>query len=243
VSWWRGKTELKSKTKREVTVMLRKIARIHPDNLGAFSPAHPNKATVRSLYDVQTLPHVGGANKIQFFRQPEGSALGGGVTKTRQATNLTGNGMLPNGEAMLVQHIEVRCIPGVLPARAGAGMVPKYISDLNAMLLTGLLHLRVSNSDAVWDGPLSIFPPETRMVADGVALDGALPDDTASRIIELASNGGRPYDFEPFSIIGGQGIDFAIEYPDGSPVLDSGVDAQLMLRLVGDYYEMKVAAA
>jgi hypothetical protein len=215
--------------------MLRKVFRPTIDQLGEFSPAHPNKATLRSLYDTQVLPHAGGSNKLQFFRVPEGTA-----GKTRQATNLTGNGTLPNGEAMLVQHIEVDIIPGVLPGRNGAGVQPQYINDLHTALNTGLVHIRVTGADAVWDGPLRLFPTETRMVVDGAAMDGAKTDDSASNIIEMATNAGAPFDFEPFSIVGGQAIDISIEYPDGSPVLPSGVDAQIVLRLVGDYYEVKV---
>lgn len=161
------------------------------------------------LYDYQLLP-AGGAQQLSFFQNPIGqgitSSLGApvGSAKTIFDTNMQLPGQLPNGQAFLVESIEVKFFAGSSNAAntfaaaaanpfaaVAAGAVLAQAQDFRTVQQSGILEFNILNKLYVQDGPLGDFPPKARGKIDAsIASNSATTAEVGA--IDAAADG-RPY--------------------------------------------------
>lgn len=158
------------------------------------------------LYDFLAYPSAG-STLFTFFATAQGagtsSAPGAGaVAKTAYDTNLTINNQLTMGNAFYGVRSETLFYPGVsnaalplavLPGRANVPTtVGIFANDVWSVLNGGLKTLAIgTDRKYINDGPLSMFPPVTRL-----AMQAALAGDaitTAGQEICYAAASGEPY--------------------------------------------------
>ena len=140
---------------------------------------------------------------------------------------------MPHNEAILVRAIAVRFLPGVSPLKLDGDS--SYIADLMAFMKSGRLRIKTNGVDVVEDGPLSLFPAETRL-----DLSFGIDDNRSAGAGQFAvgQHGdvvGRLYMPEPFMLDRGQAFDAAMEW-DTAVALPSTVAGSVVLRLIGDKY-------
>lgn len=158
------------------------------------------------LYDFLAYPSAG-STLFTFFATAQGAGLSsapgaGAVAKTAFDTNLTINNQLTMGNAFYGVRSETLFYPGIGAASATPGVeigranapttVGIFANDVWAVLNGGLKVLAIgTDRKYINDGPLSQFPPCTRM-----ALAAALSGDaitTAGQEICYAAASGEPY--------------------------------------------------
>lgn len=211
---------------------MRRIGRHLPvEQLAQFNVANPRRVRFGAIWDVQTYLAAGQSN-LSFFNQPGGKQL--------DETNVITAGRLPAGQSMFVTGAQVLFTPGVLPGRIGANADFDYANDMAAFYGAGLLDVRVGQDTAIQDGPLSLFPGETRLVGDVAYGDNFTADDNKAGVLELVTLGGKTYtDFEPFPILNTQDFTATLRWLKSVVALPSGMDGKVRLRLTGSIYEVK----
>lgn len=180
-----------------------------------------------AIWDRQTYA-AAGQTVLNFFTEAY-TAAGKGKDKT----NMKRNGQMPHNEAILVRAIAVRFLPGVSPLKLDGDS--SFIADVMAFMKSGRLRIKTNGVDVVEDGPLSLFPAETRL-----NLSFGIDDNRAAAAGQFAvgQHGdvvGRLYTPEPFMLDRGQAFDAAMEW-DTAVALPSTVAGSVFLRLIGDKY-------
>ena len=180
-----------------------------------------------AIYDTQTYA-AAGQTVLNFFRQSYADA-----GKNKDLTNLKRGGQMPHNEAILVRAIALRFLPGVDNLKLDGDS--SYIKDVVAFMKSGRVHIKTNGVDVVEDGPLSLFPAETRL-----DLSFGIDDNRAAGAGQFAvgQHGdvvGRVYMPEPFLLDKNQAFDAALEW-DTAVALPSGVAGKVIMRLIGDKY-------
>lgn len=209
-----------------------RMRHIPVEDLPKYAVAARSRAVHGCVYDTVTYDGVNGHDKLEFFKTIAGKSL--------EECNLTTPGHLPSGWSMLVTGAQVLFIPGVANGRLGANAKFDYTNDMAAFYSRGLLHVKVGQDDAIYDGPLSLFPGETRLIGDVSFADTYTADDNKAGVLEIVTLAGKSYsDFEPFSIIGQQEYTAALEWFGTKVPMPSGLSGKVRLRLTGSVYNFK----
>lgn len=216
--------------------------RVPVSELGNFNPAEKNKVRHGCIFDTIIYP-AAGADSISLFSNQVGANLNDGSrAKTEEDTNLFAAGQLGQNQAMLVKGIQIYFLPAAKPghaeadAGATAGSEEFLVNDVAAFYNNGLLHLKLKGTDVIKDGPLMLYPPQTRI--DGsVAMTNTDTDN--NKFIELASCVGHQYQVEPFAWMGGEVLEAKLLWPAGKIAMPSGNTGRVKVRLIGDIYEVR----
>lgn len=182
---------------------------------------------VGAIYDTQTYA-AAGQTSLNFFRQSYSDA-----GKNKDQTNMKRGGQMPSNEAILVRGIALRFMPGVDNLKLDGDS--SYVKDIVAVMKSGRVHIKTNGVDVVEDGPLALFPNETRL-----NLTFGIEDNRAAAAGQFAvgQHGdvvGRLYMPEPFLLDKNQAFDAAILW-DTAVALPSGVAGRMIMRLIGDKY-------
>lgn len=182
---------------------------------------------VGAIYDTQTYA-AAGQTSLNFFRQSYSDA-----GKNKDQTNMKRGGQMPSNEAILVRGIALRFLPGVDNLKLDGDS--SYVKDIVAVMKSGRVHIKTNGVDVVEDGPLALFPNETRL-----DLTFGIDDNRAAAAGQFAvgQHGdvvGRLYMPEPFLLDKNQAFDAAILW-DTAVALPSGVAGKMIMRLIGDKY-------
>lgn len=168
-----------------------------------------------------------GNTQYSFFSVPVGqgttTAPGATGTKTLSDTNLTSAGQLTKGNREYIIGIELLLFPGgattfgpgegaVTEAKAG-----QFCNDIYRVGKAGYATLTIG-SDRIYvqDGPLSMFPPVTRLaLAAAVATTFASTTTSTATLdqIDYAAWGGEPYSIVPIYLQDNQGFTFQVQFP------------------------------
>lgn len=217
--------------------------RAHPalDQLLKMRLSAENTAKFGAVWDTVVYDGTNGHDELPIFRVPIGGQLSAGVPKTKEHTNLLNAGQLSNNVHIYVTGIQVIYLPGVAAGRLGANAKFDRSNDLQAFYERGLLDMKVNQDQAIFDGPLALFPGETRMVGEGnVFGDTFTADDNKAGVLELTTLAGRTYsDFEPFPILGGQSIEASLKWFGSKVPMPSGQSGKVLVRLSGSVYNLK----
>jgi hypothetical protein len=189
------------------------------------------------LYDYLVYP-VAGQAQLAFFTQPIGqgvaSSFGAAGTKTEADTNFTASGLLPKGNRFYWVGVEVKFWAGAAAARgapAAEATAGNNMNDINNVLRSGWLRIRIQNRDYVQDGPLDMFPASTRLAGVQAFSDnftaGANSLVTAA---DYAAGAGRLYQVVPQFIDAMQGLGVVIFWPVAVAVT---TQARIGVRLLG----------
>lgn len=204
-----------------------------------------NTAKFGAIWDTVHYDGTNGHDELPIFRVPQGGIFTGSTIKTKEHTNLTAAGQLEAGVSIFVTGIQVIFMPGVSVGRLGANAKFDRSNDLQAFAERGILDLQIGQDQAVFDGPLGLFPGETRLIGDGNAFaDTFTADDNKAGVLELTTLAGKTYtDFEPFPIIGGQQINGALRWYGSKVPMPSGQNGKVLVRLTGSVYRIRNATS
>ena len=180
-----------------------------------------------AIWDKQTYA-AAGQTVLNFFTEAYTAA-----SKGKDKTNMKRGGQMPHNEAILVRAIAVKFTPGVLPVKVDGDS--SYVADLLAAMRGGRVHIKTNGVDVVEDGPLSLFPAETRLdMSFGISDNRA----AAAGQFAVGQHGdviGRIYMPEPFMLDRNQAFDASIAW-DTAIALPSTVAGTVIMRLIGDKY-------
>lgn len=180
-----------------------------------------------AIYDTEAYASAG-QTALYFFRK---SYTDSG--KNKDLTNMKSGGRMPHNEAILVRGIALTFLPGVDHLKLDGDS--SYVKDVVAVMKAGRVHIKTNGVDVVEDGPLALFPSETRLdVSFGIDDNRA----AAASQFAVGQHGavvGRMYMPEPFLLDANQAFDAAVLW-DTAVALPSGVAGKLIMRLIGDKY-------
>lgn len=142
------------------------------------------------LYDWLAYP-VGGQVQLNFFTTPQGqgaSIWDATQTKTYEDTNMEVGSQMARGEAFLVQHVALRFWQATLPIQQlnGAAVTANQVIAANDAYLFwshGFVEFKVVNKVQLRQGPLSSFPPPTRLNLDAAAAAESTVAATTNQVI------------------------------------------------------------
>lgn len=211
-------------------------------------------AVIKARYYDWNLYATAGTTVMNFFSTAIGqgvtSALGAtvGTTKTEADTNLVLPKQLSSGIEFLIDSIEVHFLPGSVstantytPAAisvfnaAAAAAVAGALNDVNTILQSGVLTLKVLNMIFLKDGPLLSFPP--KMYIDHTSTF-ATNSATVGEIAAVnARSVGRPWYVNPkITLQPAVSFEVKVEWP-GAVATPSGFNARMGVVLDG--FEMR----
>lgn len=229
---------------------------LSPDYLLAHRVGIPGTKDViwNPLFDFQAFPSAGFAgNLATFFANQQGQGVssapgvGTNVPKTVYDTNLQAPNQLTLGNEFYCIGSETLFYPGVsnvtnapfgiLPGRGGVAPTNTglFVNDCWEVGMQGFKSLKVGTDRYyVQDGPLSMFPPVTRM-AGFAALSEIGPSSTSVGVgneISYAVWSGEPYTVVPIFVQTNQLFTVTITFPTAI-ALPSGQIGRLGERLRG----------
>lgn len=229
--------------------MLNRLPSSADFNAGRVVDPSRSEAIRQRLYDFLLYP-TAGQQQFNFFALPIGqgitSAQGAtvGTAKTLADTNMVAASQLPSGKRFIVETIEVVFYPGSVstantytPANpslfnaTAAAAVAGQLNDLNLIMQSGVLDLRVLDKSYLTETPLGAFPPKTHLsIRSSVASNSAT---TAEVAIVNGYQDGRPYIVEP-TITLDPAVTFGINisFP-GAVATPSGFNGRLGVILDG----------
>jgi len=193
----------------------------------------------QSLYDYQVYASAG-QTSLSFFQVPVGQA-----GKTIADTNMEVSGTLPQPKHFLVESIEIRFWPGVLPVVSASGVLAtqaasNYTNDVVTFSKSGSLNYFIGSKTYLEEAPVGRFPPKTSVCADfGVSqtVNQAVAADQENQItMDLSYVCGRPYFINPATLlIPTQNFKVTLAWP-AAVALPSGEDARIGVVLDGILY-------
>jgi hypothetical protein len=229
---------------------------LSPDYLLAHRVGVPGQKDViwAPLYDFLAFPSAGFAgNLATFFSNQQGQGtssapgVGTNVPKTQWDTNLAAPNQLTLGNEFYAIGSETLFYPGVnnvtntpfgiLPGRGGVAPTNTglFVNDVWEVGQQGFKALKVGTDRYyIQDGPLSMFPPVTRM-AVSAALSEIGPSSTSTGVgneISYAVWSGEPYTIVPVYVQTNQLFTVTITFPTAI-ALPSGQIGRLGERLRG----------
>lgn len=186
------------------------------------------------LYDSAAYA-AAGQLQLNFFQVPIGggttSAPGATGTKTEADTNMTNNGLLPQGNRFYVTGLEFNFLPGNVPGNTGAlSTTGQNVNDVNAVAKSGWVRFRIQNRDYILDGPLGLFPPMNRLAVASTPASVV----TATTIVQTdyAAFGGVPYNIVPTYIESNTAFSVQVNWP-ALVALPSTTAGRIFCRLRG----------
>lgn len=225
---------------------------LSPDYLLAHRVGVPGQKDViwNPLYDFIAFPSGGfTGNVATFFTNQQGQGIssapgvGTNTPKTQYDTNLQAPNQLTLGNEFYMIGSETLFYPGVtnvtnspfalLPGRgvAATTSVGLFVDDVWEVGMQGWKALKVGTDRYyIQDGPLSMFPPCTRM-AVAAALTG-LAATNEGAVIEYATWSGEPYVLVPIYLQTNQLFTMTISFPQAI-ALPSGQIGRLGERMRG----------
>ena len=217
-----------------------KHQRVKLEDLKNFNPAEKNKVRFGFVHDT-AIYAAAGQDQLVLFSVPEGGQLNDNSrAKTAEDTNLQAAGTLPANQAMLVKGIQLLFTPssavGHAEDDATATAAKLLANDVAAFYHHGLLSIGLKGVEVLKDGPLVMFPPQSRLNG---AVAFANSDTNNNRTIELVHAEGNAYPLEPFTWMGGEVLQVKLLWPNGKVALPSGLTGRVKARLYGDIYEIK----
>lgn len=193
----------------------------------------------QTLYDYQTYA-AAGQTSLSFFQVPLGQA-----GKTVADTNIEVAGSLPQPKHFLVESIEVRFWPGVLPVTFATGALgtqaaSNYTNDVETFSQSGSLNFFIGSKTYLEEAPVGRFPPKTYVDADFAVSQtvnqAAAADQENSIQMDLAYVRGRPYFINPATLlIPTQNFKVTLAWPV-AVALPSDTDARIGVVLDGVLY-------
>jgi hypothetical protein len=193
----------------------------------------------QTLYDFQTYA-AAGQTSLSFFQVPLGQA-----GKTVADTNIEVAGSLPQPKHFLVESIEVRFWPGVLPVVSQTGVLgtqaaSNYTNDVETVSQSGSLNFFIGSKTYLEEAPIGRFPPKTKVeayFAVSQTVNQAAPADQENQItMDLAYFCGRPYFINPATLlIPTQNFKVTLAWP-AAVALPSLQDARIGVVLDGILY-------
>lgn len=158
----------------------------------------------QTLYDYQTYAGAG-QTSLSFFQVPLGQA-----GKTVADTNIEVAGSLPQPKHFLVESIEIRFWPGVLPVISQTGVLAtqaasNYTNDVETFSQSGSLNFFIGSKTYLEEAPVGRFPPKTYVCADfavSQTVNQAAAADQENQItMDLSYVKGRPYFINPATLL------------------------------------------
>jgi hypothetical protein len=189
----------------------------------------------QTLYDYQVYA-AAGQTSLSFFQVPLGQA-----GKTIADTNIEVSGTLPQPKHFLVESIEIRFWPGVLPVTQAAALgASNYTNDVETFSQSGSLNFFIGSKTYLEEAPLGRFPPKTSVTAEFAASIAfaqlAAADEEQQLTMDLAYVAGRPYFINPATLlIPTQNFKVSLNWP-AAVALPSTEDARIGVVLDGVLY-------
>lgn len=154
----------------------------------------------QTLYDYQVYA-AGGQTSLSFFQVPLGQA-----GKTVADTNIEVAGSLPQPKHFLVESIEIRFWPGVLPVQQAAVLgASNYTNDVETFSQSGSLNFFIGSKTYLEEAPVGRFPPKTSVTAEFAASIAfaqlAAAAEEQQITMDLAYVSGRPYFINPATLL------------------------------------------
>ncbi len=193
----------------------------------------------QTLYDYQVYAGAG-QTSLSFFQVPVGQ---GG--KTVADTNIEVAGSLPQPKHFLVESIEIRFWPGVLPVISQTGVLAtqsasNYSNDVVTFSKSGSLNFFIGSKTYLEEAPVGRFPPKTYVCSDfatSQTVNQAVAADQENQItMDLSYVKGRPYFINPATLlIPTQNFKVSLNWP-AAVALPSTQDARIGVVLDGILY-------
>lgn len=185
----------------------------------------------QTLYDYQTYD-AAGHTSLSFFQVPLGQ---GG--KTVADTNVEVAGTLPQPKHFLVESIEIKFYPGVLPVTFEGTTVAEseFSNDVYTFSKSGSLDYFIGSKTYLQEAPMDRFPPKTKVEAHFASSQAG--EVAVSQIqMDIAYMCGRPYFVNPATLlIPTQNFRVNLLWP-AVVALPSGEDARVGVVLDGILY-------
>lgn len=185
----------------------------------------------QSFYDFTTYANAG-QTSLQFFQIPKGQS-----SKTIADTNMTSAGQLPQPQHFLVESIEIRFYPGVLPVLEDTTLTEsEFTNDVYTVSKSGSLDFFIGSKTYLEEAPLDRFPPKTKLQANfAVEFTQAVAADQ-QHTMDYAAFVGRPYYLDPpVLLVPNQNFNVTLSWPT-VVALPSGADARIGVTLDGILY-------
>lgn len=191
------------------------------------------------LYDYQAYA-AAGQTQLTFFSNPIGQGVtshpGSTGPKTKADTNMTTSGILPTPQRFLCTGIQVMFRPGSAVNASGAiATAGLNWQDVWSVAKSGYLEVQVGNKSIVLDGPLGVFPEDTRLAGMAAMADATTAAASLHSQIDYATFAGRPYEVTPFEIPSSQNFSVTMNWPN-AVALPSTVAGRVGIRLQGYLY-------
>lgn len=217
-----------------------------PDYLTAHTVGVAGQQDViwNPLYDSIAYPSAGQL-LFSFFANPQGQGTSstpgaGAVAKSIYDTNLQIGNQLTAGNEFYQIGSESLFYPGISNASGTPGILPgrsnvpttvgTFVNDIYAVGAGGVKTLTVgTDRKYIQDGPLSIFPPATRLALAAAIAGGTT---TAGNEIAYAAWSGETYTIVPIYFQSNQNWTLTVQFAALIP-LPSGVVGRLMERMRG----------
>lgn len=224
-------------------------------NRGRVTNPDQSEVIRKRYYDYLLYP-TAGLLQMNFFSQQVGAGLttavgaAAGTTKTLADTNLELANTLPSGIEFLVESIEIVFDPGSVStantytpanvslfAAAAAAAVAGQLNDVNLILQSGIVQLKVLSKPYMTETPIRSFPPKTRL-----SVDSSMASTSATQGQNAIASGkadGRPYYMEPpITLQPAVNFNLFIGWP-GLVATPSGFNGRL--GVIFDGYEMRAS--
>ncbi len=186
----------------------------------------------QSFYDYTTYANAG-QTQLQFFQVPRGQS-----SKTAADTNMTSAGQLPQPQHFLVESIEIKFFPGILPGLEGAAAPTEteFSNDVYTVGKSGSLNFFIGSKTYLEEAPIDRFPPKTKQ--NGYAAVHFTQATAADQqlTVDYAAMTGRPYYLDPpVLLVPNQNFSVSLNWP-AVVALPSGADARIGVILDGILY-------
>lgn len=187
------------------------------------------------LYDDGQYIGTAGQTQLSFFAVPQGqgTTLAPGVVgaKSLQDTNLTSAGQLTKGNAFYMTGQELLFFPGENPESAPGTTINNFLNDVYTFGKNGVLTMQVgSNRNYLQDGPLSLFPPATRIAMSAALAGWAVTNSLVE--ISYGVQSGEVYTIVPLYLEANLGFGEVINWT-AAQALPSANNARIFSRLRG----------
>lgn len=209
-------------------------------DLGQYDVNRANQyeAIRQSLYDYTTYGGAAGQTQLQFFQVPVGQS-----GKTLADTNMRAAGQLPQPQFFLLESIEIKFYPGVLPGTHVTTLAAtEFANDVYTVAKSGWAELFIGSKPYLDEAPLDRFPPKTRLNVDaayGIQLKQTMAADAEEQVsMDYATFSGRPYFMDPqVLLVPNQNFTFTLNWPTAVP-LPSTADARIGVVFDGYLYRL-----
>jgi hypothetical protein len=222
---------------------------------GRVTNPEQSEVVRKRLYDYLLYP-TAGSMQLNFFAQAVGAGLTtavgatAGTPKTALDTNLVLSNTLPSGQEFLIESIEIQFDPGSVstantytPANvslfavAASAAVAGQLNDVNTLLQSGLVELKVLSKSYLTETPIRAFPPKVSMSGNYAISSNSAT--VGSSVIANAYASGRPYFLEPWiTLQPAINFNFSITWP-GLVATPSGFNGRI--GVIFDGFEMRAS--